>query len=97
MAEASFSRIIHSAITHIVQGWFEKHDEEFKVLPWLPDSPDLDSIEHLWDVLDQQVQFMAAPPQGTFRGLVESMPWWVNAILAARGGRCWFICVKSDL
>jgi len=26
---------------HIVQECFEEHDEEFKVLPWTPNSPDL--------------------------------------------------------
>ncbi|XP_051541380.1 voltage-gated hydrogen channel 1-like isoform X1 [Myxocyprinus asiaticus] len=47
---------------HIDQEWFEEHDEEFKVLPWPPNSPDLNPIEHMWDVLDQQVQSMEAPP-----------------------------------
>ena len=39
----------------IVQEWFEEHDKEFKVLPWPPNSPDLNPIEHLWDVLEKQV------------------------------------------
>jgi len=45
--------LCHTA--HIVQEWFEEHDEEFKVLAWPPNSPDLNPIEHLWDVLNQQV------------------------------------------
>ncbi|MCI4375917.1 hypothetical protein PGIGA_G00114930 [Pangasianodon gigas] len=46
----------------IVQEWFEEHDKEFKVLTWPPNSPDLNLIEHLWYVLDKQVQSMEAPP-----------------------------------
>uniref|UniRef100_A0AAY5KPB9 Tc1-like transposase DDE domain-containing protein n=1 Tax=Esox lucius TaxID=8010 RepID=A0AAY5KPB9_ESOLU len=89
---------------HIVREWFEEHDEEFKVLPWPPNSPDLNPIEHLWDVLDQQVRSTPAPPrnlqelkdlllmswcqipQDTFRGLVESMPLRIAAVMAAHGG-----------
>ncbi|KAF7659717.1 hypothetical protein LDENG_00294150 [Lucifuga dentata] len=84
----------------IVQEWFEEHDTEFKMLTWLPNSPDLS----LRDVLEKQVRSMQAPPhnlqdlkdllltswcqipQDTFRSLVESMPRQVRAILAARGG-----------
>ena len=35
----------------MVQEWFEKHNKEFKVLTW----PDLNPMEHLWDVLNKQV------------------------------------------
>ncbi len=45
-----------------VQELFEEHDEVFKALPWPPNSPDLSSIEHLWNVLDQQNRSMEAPP-----------------------------------
>ncbi|XP_066556920.1 uncharacterized protein sergef isoform X2 [Amia ocellicauda] len=76
-------------------------NHEFKVLTWPPNSPDLNPIEHLWDVLDKQVRSMEAPPrnlqdlkdlllmsccqipQHTFRGLVESMPRRVRAVLGA--------------
>ena len=48
--------------TKIVQEWFEEHDKEFKVLPWPPNSPDLNLIVHLWDVLEKEVRSMEAPP-----------------------------------
>ena len=84
---------------HIVREWFEEHDEVFTVLPWPPIYPDLNPIEHLWDVLDRQVRSTAAPPHNlqdlkfwcqiprdTFRGLGESMPRRVGTVLAAYGG-----------
>ncbi|KAK3543947.1 hypothetical protein QTP70_031854 [Hemibagrus guttatus] len=85
------------------QEWFDEHNNEFEVLTWPSNSPDLNPIEHLWDVLDKQIRSMEAPPrnledlkdlmltswrqipQHTFRDLVESMPRWVRAILAAKG------------
>ncbi|KAM8934144.1 chemerin-like receptor 2 [Pelodytes ibericus] len=38
----------------MVLEWFDEHNE-FKVLTWPPNSPDLNPIEHHWDVLDKQV------------------------------------------
>ncbi|KAK3523634.1 hypothetical protein QTP70_005842 [Hemibagrus guttatus] len=35
-------------------------DNEFEVLTWPPNSPDLNPIELLWDVLDKQVRSMKA-------------------------------------
>ncbi|KAK3570978.1 hypothetical protein QTP86_031835, partial [Hemibagrus guttatus] len=46
----------------MVQEWFDEHNNEFEVLAWPPNSPDLNPIEHLWDVLDKQVRSMEAPP-----------------------------------
>ena len=43
MALASFSRMMCPSTLHIVSEWFE---EEFKVLPWPPNSPDLNPIKH---------------------------------------------------
>ncbi|KAK3543439.1 hypothetical protein QTP70_020917, partial [Hemibagrus guttatus] len=64
----------------MLQEWFDEHNNEFEVLTWPPNSPDLNPIEHLWDVLNKQRQI----PQHTFRDLVESMPRWVRAVLAAK-------------
>ena len=80
------------------------YGNELEVLTRPPNSPDLNPMEHLWDVLDKQVRSTEAPPrnlqdlkdllltawcqipQQTFRGLGESMPPRVRAVLAAKGG-----------
>ncbi len=62
------------------------------MLPCFPNSQI--SIEHLWDVLDQQIQSMlmsCQTPQDTFRCLVKSMPRRIRAGLAAQGGTIWYL------
>ncbi|KFM64391.1 Transposable element Tcb1 transposase, partial [Stegodyphus mimosarum] len=44
-----------------VRAWFEEHQDEFTVLPWPANSPDLNPIEHLWDQIDRVVR--ATDPQ----------------------------------
>ncbi|KAK3525325.1 hypothetical protein QTP86_029840, partial [Hemibagrus guttatus] len=46
----------------MVQEWFDEHNNQFEVLTPPPNSPDLNPIQYLWDVLDKQVQSMEAPP-----------------------------------
>ncbi|GBN66291.1 hypothetical protein AVEN_102345-1 [Araneus ventricosus] len=43
--------------------WFEEHQDEFTVLPWPANSPDLNPIENLWDHLDRVVRGMDPQPR----------------------------------
>ena len=38
-------------------------DRNVSVLPWLAKSPDLNPIEHVWDLLDRRVGARAIPPR----------------------------------
>ncbi len=42
----------------IISDWFLEHDNEFTLLKWTPQSPDLNPIEHLWDVVEREILIM---------------------------------------
>ncbi len=39
----------------IISDWFLEHDNEFTLLKRPPQSPDLNPIEHLWDVVEREI------------------------------------------
>ncbi len=42
----------------IISDWFLEHDNEFTLLKCPPQSPDLNPIEHLWDVEEREILIM---------------------------------------
>ncbi len=46
----------------IISDWFLEHDNEFTLLKWSPQSPDLNSIEQLWDVVEWEIRIMDVQP-----------------------------------
>ncbi len=42
----------------IISDWFLEHDNEFTLLKWPPQSPDLNPIEHFWDVVERDILIM---------------------------------------
>ncbi len=46
----------------IISDWFLEHDNEFTLLIWPPHSPDLNPIEHLWDVVEREIRIMDVQP-----------------------------------
>ncbi|GBM02146.1 Transposable element Tcb2 transposase [Araneus ventricosus] len=50
-------------VSKIVLAWFEEHDEEFQLLPWPPNSPDLNPCENLREHLDRHIRQKDTPPR----------------------------------
>ncbi len=46
--------------SQIISDWFLEHDNEFTLLKWPP--PDLNPIEHLWDVVEREICIMDVQP-----------------------------------
>ncbi len=42
----------------IISDWFLEHDNEFTLLKWPPESLYLNTIEHLWDVVEREIHIM---------------------------------------
>jgi transposase len=45
----------------VVQYWFEEHSE----MVWLPRSPDMNPIKHLWDVVERSIRTQNLAPTNT--------------------------------
>ena len=83
----------------LVKEWFRQ--KRINVLDWPSQSPDLNPIEHLWDVLGRQVgakkhssatdlfedlqREWSAIPKATIEHLIESMPRRCAAVIASKG------------
>ncbi len=83
----------------IISDRFLEHDNEFTLLKWPPQSPDLNPIEHLWDVVEREIRIMTNLQQlrddimsmwtkiseECFQHLVESMLRRIKAVLKVKG------------
>ncbi|GBM97248.1 hypothetical protein AVEN_254932-1 [Araneus ventricosus] len=58
--------------------WFEEHQDEFTVLPWPANSPDLNPIENLWDHLDRVVRAMGPQPRNLAQLATALESAWLN-------------------
>ncbi len=45
-----------------ISDWFLEHDNEFTLLKWPWRSPDLNPIEHLWDVVEREICIIDVQP-----------------------------------
>ncbi|GBM96953.1 hypothetical protein AVEN_69321-1, partial [Araneus ventricosus] len=45
----------------IVLEWFEEHTDEFHLMFWPPNSPDLNPMEHIWNVIKRQLRAQTPP------------------------------------
>ncbi len=46
----------------IISDWSLEHDNEFTLLKWPPQSPDLNPVEHLWDAVEREIHIMDVQP-----------------------------------
>ncbi len=61
----------------IISDMFLEHDNEFTLLKWPPQSPDLNPTEQLWDVVEWEIRIMANLQQ--LRDAIMSI--WTNTLL----------------
>lgn len=62
MEMASSSRIMHPANLHELFGNGLRKIMKFNVFPWHPNYPGVNAIQHVWNVLESQVQSVVGPP-----------------------------------
>ncbi|GBN52542.1 hypothetical protein AVEN_185532-1 [Araneus ventricosus] len=61
-----------------VCAWFDEHQDEFTVLLWPANSPDLNPIENLWDHLDRVVRDMDPQPRNLAQLATALESAWLN-------------------
>ncbi len=64
--------------TQIISDWFLEHVSEFTLLKWPPQSPDLNPIVHLWDVVELEIRIMDVQPANLQQLHDAIMPIWTK-------------------
>ena len=62
MVRSEFGPLSTCHKAQISSNWFLEHHNEFSVLQWPPQSPDLNPTEHLRDVVEQEIRIMDVQP-----------------------------------
>jgi len=68
--------LCHKAL--IISNWFLKHENEFTVLKWPPQSPDLNPIKHIWDVVEREFCAMDVHPTNLYQLQDALLSIWTN-------------------
>lgn len=91
MVEASFRRVKQPGCctAKTVQEWFEECNNQFKVLTWSPNSPDLSPVQHLWDVLAKKVWSAEASCQDFCKHLVARQHGTPSKVHTLTGWSCY--------
>ncbi len=78
----------------IISDWFLEHDDEFTLLKWPPQSPDLSPIEHLWDVVEREIHIMDVQTTNLQQLCDAIMPIWTK-IWGMFPTPCWIYATKN--
>ncbi len=62
----------------IISDWFLEHDNEFTLLKWPPQSPDLNPIEYFWDVVEREIRIRDVQPTNLQQLRDAIMSIWTN-------------------
>jgi len=62
----------------IISKWFLEHVNELTVLKWPPQSLDLNPIEHLWDVVEQELHALDVHPTNLHQLQDAFLSIWAN-------------------
>ena len=62
----------------IISNWFLENDNEFTILKWPPQSPDLNPIEHLWDVVERELRALDVHPTNLHQLQDAILSIWAN-------------------
>ncbi len=69
---------MHRHKAQIISDWFLEHDNDFTLLRWSPQSPDLNPIELLLDVVEREIRIMDVQPTNLQKLCDAIMSMWTK-------------------